>query len=182
MRKPYLVAFALVAGLAGLAGCGGDGGADSAAPQVASVSQAAAAKSSTAPAQGPQARLDTTDAELDSWNRAYSKCLVDHGWVLTDREKEAIRVKGVGEWNKAPAAAKTACLSKEPNWVPPEMDPAKNPDYKQQWHEDVECLKRKGMPIRETEDGWTYTSSDADVPANEGQLQQECDMEAFGGK
>lgn len=183
MRKPYLVVFALVAGLSGLAGCGGGGGADPAAPRVASVSRAAVAESSTAPAaHGPQARLDTTDAEKDAWARAYSQCLVDQGWVLTDRQKETLRIKGVLEWSKAPAAAQTACVSKKPTFVPPEMDPAKNPNYRQQWHEDVECLKRKGMPIRETEDGWTYTSSDAVIPANSEQLQRDCDLEAFGGK
>jgi hypothetical protein len=170
----------IAVGLAVLTGCGNGSGGDSTAPQVASVTQAPDAKSSASAApQGPQARLDTTDAEKTAWMRAYSQCLVDHGLVLNDAEKQNMQLKGYADDRKAPAAARTACASKKPELVPPQMDPAKNPRYKEQWHEDVECLKRNGMPIKETDDGWTFTSTNAKVPANEAELERQCDIEAF---
>jgi hypothetical protein len=183
MRKNYaarLLSMAMVpAAMMALVGCGNDSDGPSGTPKVASVSQAPDAKSSAAAPRGPQARLDTTEAEKTAWLRAYSQCLVDNGLVLTAVEQQNMRVKGFVDDRKAPAAARTTCASKKPETVPPQMDPAKNPRYKQQWHDDVECLKRKGMPIEETDDGWTFTSSDAKVPANEQELERQCKIEAF---
>jgi hypothetical protein len=176
VRKALIIAL----GLAMLTACDNGSGGDSTAPQVASVSQAPDAESSASAApHGPQARLDTTSAEKTDWTRVYSQCLVDHGLVLNDAEKRNMQLKGYADDKKAPAAARDACVTKKPELLPPQMDPAKNPRYREQWHEDVECLKRKGMPIEELDDGWTYTSPNAKVPANEEELERQCDIEAF---
>nr|GID90521.1 hypothetical protein Ade03nite_94450 [Actinoplanes derwentensis] len=80
-----------------------------------------------------------------------------------------------------PAAAAAACASKKPVRAP-ELDPAQNPDYKQQWHEQVKCMQGKGMPIIETDDGWTWNSENPNVPENEKQIEFECQVQAFTKK
>ena len=151
------------------------------APAVASVSKApGTAASSSAAQSGPRARLDTTAQEKTRWSRIYWQCMKDHGARVDDTEK----AKNIGFVDPSQASPEifAACASKKPTFVPPEMDPALNPDYKQQWHEAVTCMQRRGMPIVETEDGWNFDSSNAAIPADQDQIERECQIEAFGKK
>jgi hypothetical protein len=183
MRILFSVPAVAVIGLLAVGGCGSSGGSgDSKAPGVASLSQGAAPAStaSAAPAQGPQARLDTTQAEIIGWDKIYWQCLVDHGAAL-DAAGQA-KIRGLVDESKAPKAAVQACASKKPNGLPPEMDPDKNPNYQAQWHENVKCLQGKGMPILETPDGWTWNSDHAVPPKNEEQIEIECQVQTFTRK
>jgi len=180
-RKAIMPAFFI--GIALISGCGQSK--DQAAPQVASVAgdKSATAGSSAAPAAaGPQVRPDTTEEEIAEWVQTWMRCLRDHG--------ATVRVMPAGGKGPAgslymdgdpPAAAAAACVSKKPVRAP-ELDPAQNPDYKQQWHEQVKCMQDRGMPIIETDDGWTFNSENAKVPANEKQIEFECQVQAFTKK
>lgn len=168
--------FAIVLSVAVVSGCGSTP--DQGAPAVVSLSKApSAAPSSAAASTGPRARLDTTQAEKLAWARAYWQCMKDHGARVTNTEKA--KSIGVVDQSQASPEIFAACAPKKPNFIPPEMDPALNPDYKQQWHENVKCMQRKGMPIVETDDGWTYNSSNAVIPANEEEISRECEIETF---
>ncbi|MEU1752711.1 hypothetical protein ABZ436_08675 [Micromonospora matsumotoense] len=114
-----------------LTGCGSsDPAGDDRAPDVASVSRTPETASSSAPAQGPRARLDTTAAEKNGWARTYWQCMKDNGARVDDSEK----AKAVGFVDPARATPKifAACASRKPNFVPEEMDPDLNPHYKKQ--------------------------------------------------
>ncbi|MCI4061412.1 hypothetical protein MRQ36_01990 [Micromonospora sp. R77] len=158
-----------------LSGCGATP--EQTVPEVASISQAPAASSSPASAQGPRARLDTTAAEQEKWARAYWQCMKDNGARVDDSEKA--KLTGFVDPSQASPETFRACAAKKPNFVPEEMDPDLNPNYKQQWHKHVECLKAKGMPIVETDDGWSWKSSNVVIPPNADELERECQIEAF---
>jgi hypothetical protein len=171
----------LFVGIALIGGCGQSK--DQAVPQVASVAgdKSATADSSASPAvAGPQIRLDSTREEINVLSQTYMRCLGDHGAkVYSAPAKGGPGTLGMD--GDPPAAAVAACASKKPIF-PPELDPAQNPDYKQQWHEQVKCMQSKGMPIIETDDGWTFNSDHAKVPANEEQIEIECQVQAFTKK
>ncbi|MFI2714403.1 hypothetical protein ACH495_30220 [Micromonospora sp. NPDC018662] len=172
LAVPMLVVF--------LTGCGSsDSAADDTAPAVASVSRTPETASSSAPAKGPRARLDTTAAEKNGWARAYWQCMKDNGARVDDSEK----AKAIGFVDPTQATPEmfAACASKKPNFVPEEMDPDLNPNYKKQWHEFVKCLQGKGMPIVETDDGWSWESSNVVVPPEQKQdeFERECQIKTF---
>ena len=163
-----------------LTGCGSsDSAVDDTAPAVASISQGPETASSPAPAKGPRARLDTTQAEMNDWARAYWQCMKDNGARVDDSEKA--KANGFVDPTQATPEMFAACASKKPNFVPEEMDPDLNPNYKLQWHEFVKCLKAKGMPIVETDDGWSWESSNVVVPSEQKQSEfnRECQTKTF---
>jgi hypothetical protein len=81
-----------------------------------------------------------------------------------------------------PKSAYVACKNKLP-LQPPELDEDKNPNYAQQWNDNVRCLRRNGMKVHVTNPGeWTWDDSNGVVPANEAALEKACILEAFGGK
>jgi hypothetical protein len=179
MRNVRMLFLVVASSVALVSGCGSAGSTpDGAAPTVASVSKApGGAPSAGASTTGPRARLDTTRAELNAWSLAYWQCMKDHGARVDDSEK----AKNIGfvDPSQASPAIFAACASKKPNFVPTEMDPDLNPNYRQQWHEAVKCMQHKGMPIVETNDGWTFDNSNAVVPANEDAIERDCQIEAF---
>ena len=173
---------ALFIGIGLISGCSQSK--DQAVPQVASVAvdKSATASSSAAPAaHGPQIRPDTTDGETSAWMNIYIRCLRDHGAKVGHNPPGKGPAGSLYVDGDPPAAAAAACVSKEPIRAP-ELDPAQNPDYKKQWHEQVKCMQGKGMPIVETDDGWTYNSENAKVPANDKQIEFDCQVQAFTKK
>jgi hypothetical protein len=180
MLKKYVLLTAAL-GVVLTSGCSSsDSPSDTSAPAVVSLSKAPATAPSVAATAGPRARLDSTAAELQAWSLAYWQCMKDHGARVDNSEK----AKSIGFVDKSQASpeAFAACASKKPNFVPPEMDPDLNPDYRQQWHEHVKCLQRKGMPVVETDDGWNFDSSNAVIPAGEEKIEHDCQIEAFSKK
>ncbi len=164
-----------------LGGCSGSADdSESGSTGVASIpsnTTAGQAASSPASAEGPQARIDTPAMEITRWQTVYLKCLKDHGTpgiIATGGQ-----LKGNPE--AAPPAALTACASKKPNSLAPELDPKKNPDYDEQFSKMVKCLQDKGFKIRETEEGWTFTEADP-LPPNDVEIELECQVQAFTKK
>lgn len=127
----------------------------------------------------PQLRLDTSDEESNRLWQRYMRCLKDNG-------VEMLEINGAlaiaDQYGKEPAAAYKKCEVKMP-LQPPELDEDKNPRYREQWSAQVRCMQKRGMKIKETPDGWTYTSSDGPgVPESEQKtIERECQKEAFGG-
>lgn len=129
-------------------------------------------------------RLDDTPQQINAILNAWNKCLVAHGATYG-------RVAGVaGSKNLAniPASAYAACKSKEPQ-LPPQEIPSQNPHYRADSIANVNCLRAHGVMVHLVADtsvfsnglGWTFDGG-SPLPANEGQIEQDCMLRAFGGK
>ncbi len=184
--------------LLALAGCGGGGTAE---PGVASLpstaASSAASPAGSAPSTkaiatrtgsaAPQERLDDTPAEREALIHAWDECLVAHGarWTTT-RAAIAGAPKSVAD--PVPKKASAACEDKLPQ-EPPELNPALNTHYRDDTLAEIACLRKHGVLVHLVPDtsvdpgglGWTYDSSMTEVPANEGEIEDTCQMEAFGG-
>ena len=116
-----------------LAACGNSGSADHRS-DVASLTSGAPVDAGTTPnansdAGRPQLRLDSSDEDSKRLWTAYKVCLKDHGATDVDTGTGAGIAapdgSAVGSSNKA---AVNACAKKLP-LGPPELDPAKNPNF-----------------------------------------------------
>jgi len=154
--------------------------------QVATLASTAPTKASPAAstAARPQLRLDTSEEEANRLWEAYKKCLVKNG-VKTNTERAGPVGAGPGlvlDDSGEPKAAYTACAGKLPQ-QPPELDEDKNPNYAQQWNDNVKCLRAHGLMVHVTNPGeWTYDSSDGTIPDNQAEIEDACLLEAFGGQ
>jgi hypothetical protein len=130
-------------------------------------------------------RLDDTPQQIDAIITAWNDCLAAHGATYGN-------VPGVaGSQNLAniPASAKAACVDKQPQ-LPPQLDPAQNPQYRADSIANVACLRAHGVMVHLVSDNsvspnglsWTFDSDASSPPANLSQIQQECQLKAFGGK
>jgi hypothetical protein len=135
----------------------------------------------------PQERLDDTPEERQALIHAWDQCLVDHGarWTTT-QAGVAGRGKQVAE--PIPAPAHAACENKLPQ-EPPELNPSLNPHYRDDTLAEVACLRHHGVMVHLVADtsvdphglSWTFDSSTTKVPANESELEDQCQLAAFGG-
>jgi hypothetical protein len=78
------------------------------------------------------------------------------------------------------AAAYQACEVENP-LPPPELDPSRNPEYHQDMKDWVDCMNDQGMKVTIVPDGWTYTGESHLGHAQQGAVEQDCKVEAFGG-
>lgn len=131
---------------------------NTAAPQRGTTAQDSAARTAPAVDAGVQERLDMSPDEIQQIQHGYEQCLSQHG-VASLRAAMA-------NPTDADRAAITACASKKP-LPPPEMDPAKNPDFNDQQHEYQKCLDKHGINANTPED--TYAS-----------VSHACELQAFG--
>jgi hypothetical protein len=174
------------AALPALAGCGGGS-----ARQVASIPSSGGAASS-APAgssggsggqpagtqkfnlQGVTLPDNASPAERKRIFNAWAGCLEAHG-------DHAIATKSDGTMVPAstpvPPAPAKACQSLHPH-SPWQEIPADNPNYNQDMANWINCLNTRGVHVRATSQGWTFTSTN--VPPNEHQIEVQCEMQAFG--
>ena len=181
----------MTTGLLALAACGSGSG-DSAAPQVAALPSSASSSASQAPtttvtAGRPQERLDDTPQQRQALIHAWDVCLLANGAT----SQGATGVQGDPDLIKEPIPkqAYTACLSKEPVG-PPELDPNLNPNYRQDWLNEISCLRSHGVMVHLTQDtsagpnglSWTFDDNAPPLPANESQLEDSCELAAFAGK
>ncbi|HEX4222110.1 MAG TPA: hypothetical protein VHZ97_07105 [Pseudonocardiaceae bacterium] len=179
-----------MASLVTLAACSGGG--DSAAPQVASLpssgsSSAGQAPTTTVTAGRPQERLDDSPQQHEALIHAWDVCLLANGATSEGATGELGDRTPIKE--PIPKQAYTACLSKEP-LGPPELDPNLNPNYRQDWLADISCLRSHGIMVHLTQDtsagpnglAWTFDDNSPPLPANEGQLENTCELSAFAGK
>ncbi|MEU1620309.1 hypothetical protein ABZ479_23750 [Streptomyces sp. NPDC005722] len=189
--------------LAVLSGCGGsasDPAAHDAEPQVASLppSGSASAPDGSPVASGaqadsgnrPQLRLDDSPERRARLIKAWDKCLLANGAktggagaAAPPGEEQPLFIA-----EPVPEGAKRACADKLP-LAPPELDPALNPRYRQDWQEDVKCLRSKGIKVHlvnDTSDGpngltWTYDDDYVGTGQDTSKIEHDCEMEAFGG-
>jgi len=182
MLKPRI---AFVATVLALAACGSP--ADTGGDQVATLASATpttASPAASVTAGRPQLRLDTSTEEANRLWTAYDQCLIKHG-VKTNTERAGAVGSGPGvdlDDSGEPKAAYTACAVKLPR-QPPELDADINPNFAQQWNDNVKCLRAHGLMVHVTNPGeWTYDSSDGQVPENAAEIEKTCVLEAFGGK
>jgi len=182
MLKPRI---AFAAAVLALAACGSP--ADTGGDQVATLASAApstAPPAASATADRPQLRLDTSTEEANRFWTAYNDCLLKHG-VKTNSDRAGAVGAGPGvalDDSGEPKSAYTACAVKLPR-QPPELDEDLNPNFAQQWNDNVKCLRAHGLMVHVTNPGeWTYDSSDIPVPDNEAEIENACELEAFGGQ
>ena len=200
LRRP-LLALTAVALMAALTACGG--GDPDATPPVASLPASAGGPtgagsgdqttSGDKKADGeengrPVLRLDDSDdRRFALWN-AYSKCLLGHGAVVSSNGmgmavgRDGRNVIPTLE-QPVPKAARAACLSIEP-LGPLELEASTNPDFHEQSLAYVDCLREHGEYVRLLNDhniDWTYVEGHP-VPDDQAAFEQECLLDAFGGK
>lgn len=163
-----------------------------AAPPAAGSSAAPAAPAPSDPAASnrPQLRLDDAPERVQALWNAYDQCLLDHGAQADTARAAAASADGSGATalvvqDPVPAAAVAACQDRLPQ-QPPELDPAVNAHYHDDYVAWVDCIKAHGVGIHLTTDdngdlGWTYDSATTPIPADLGTIQDDCERAAFGG-
>ncbi|MEW2401192.1 hypothetical protein [Streptomyces sp. NPDC046862] len=164
------------AGLLVLTACGGVGGSDDAGKgsegEVASITTPAAkggsASASADPDAGrPQIRLDSTNEEVNRMYDAWIACLKEHGveekYKVTPNDP---RVK--------------ACDGKRP-LDPPELDPAKNPDYADDTRAMVKCMNEHGIKSVVVDGQWGLENGDSINAPHYNEFVIDCQVKAFGG-
>src|SRR3954449_10279854 len=143
------VAVALAA-VGAVAGC--SGGHEAKKPGVASLATAAPSGAGAVSGEGtaPRERLDMTTEEIDRLNAPYRKCRAEHGSPIRTAAPQpppgsrAVPVlpPSQADIDKENKAAE-ACKSLE-TLGPWEYDP-KNPDFRDNAHKLVQCMKSKGV-------------------------------------
>ena len=160
---------------------------------VASLSTPGSTATSTgAPAsddsQRPQLRLDSTKVEVQQAWDPYYKCLTDNGHkMLSAGEHAGPAGKDGPDMNdNSPqsTAARDRCKGRLPT-QPPELDPARNPHYVDQYHDWVKCINAHGVPVTENDppgSGWTYAAESSLPPDEQEKVVDDCQMSTFGGR
>ncbi|WP_155589820.1 hypothetical protein [Streptomyces cavernae] len=169
--------FVGAAALVVLTACGGgDGGGGSDADKsgqgdVASINTPAAGGGSTQSSADPDAgrpriRLDTTQEEINRMMDAWLACLKENG-----AEKK---------YKTSPNAPEVkACRGKEP-LDPPELDPAKNPDYSDDVRIMVKCMNEHGIKSVVVDGGWGLEEGASLSAPNYEEAEATCQVKAFG--
>jgi hypothetical protein len=126
----------------------------------------------------PQLRLDTSDAERTRLNGIYLDCLRDHG--VPGGYKPGSKQWFPGGGATQNAAAYRACLGKEP-LQPPELDPARNPHYLDDFRTYIRCLNDGGLKVKGLADGsgWNYDGQSSLTQAQQDKLDHDCELKAY---
>lgn len=180
----------MTTGLLALAACGSSDSAQQ--PQVAALPSSSSNSSvqpppTTATAGRPQERIDDSPQQRDALIHAWDVCLLANG--ATSEGATGVAGDRTPIKEPIPKQAYDACLSKEPIG-PPELDPSLNPDYRQDWLNDISCLRGKGIMVHLTQDtsagpnglSWTFDDNAPPLPANQSQIEDACEQSAFAGK
>lgn len=136
----------------------------------------------------PQLRLDDRPERFGQLIGEWTTCLLANG--ATGGEGAGPGAAGPDGSSAivldepVPQTALDACAHKLPR-QPPELDPALNPDYRDDFLAMVSCMKKGGMRIHVVEDhstgqsllNWTYDDSTSPSDAD---LSRRCQLEAFG--
>lgn len=122
----------------------------------------------------PRLRLNSSAAEVRKFREAYARCLTKHG------------MPSKGTWSKAAEkSARAACERLRP-LLPPELDPAKNPNYAKSVRIEAKCLQDHGFDVHivkvagPAKFGWRYASVPGDN-VDIAKIQDNCRVKAFGG-
>ncbi|MFE2943330.1 hypothetical protein ACFXKG_30395 [Streptomyces sp. NPDC059255] len=173
--RAALLTLAGATALAVLTACGG-GEADtgtSGQGDVASITSPAGEGGSAPPTGAepdsgrPQIRLDSTNEEINRMYEAWTACLRENG--AGDKEKTPPDAPGV-----------KACEGKQP-LDPPELDPARNPDYRDDARTMVRCMNKRGIKSVVTEEGWGLEDGASMNAPHYDEARTDCQVKAFGG-
>lgn len=176
---------AAVAALTLLSACGGGSGGNgkTAAKDtgVASIktpksSGASASASAAAESDRPQIRLDTSYAETDRLWGVFWDCLRDQGVPGGHKGSQFVPD---GKESDHPAAYR-ACLPKRP-LTPPELDPATNPHYMDDYRTYIRCLNDGGLKVKALPNGggWNYDGQSSLTQAQQDELDHDCELKAY---
>lgn len=153
-------------------------------PGVASAPAATSDTEVSSPTSGadgdsgrPQLRLDTSKEEKTRLGNAWSACMHKNGVDYQSVVKDGIRVADDTDPDFGEASRK--CLSKSP-LPPPELSPDTNPDYMDDYREQIACLHQHGLMVEPLPDGGGYNYPPGPLPPNSRELQESCELEAFG--
>ncbi|NEB04274.1 hypothetical protein [Streptomyces sp. SID13726] len=161
-----------------LTACGGVGGNDDAdksgdGGEVASLNSPSAgggsadASASADPDAGrPQIRLDSTQDDVNRMWDGWTACLKDHGVDKTYKQNP-----------NAPGVK--ACDGKLP-LDPPELDPAKNPDFNDDTRAMVRCMNEHGIKSVVTDRGWGLEDGASLNAPDYDRIMVGCQVKAFG--
>jgi hypothetical protein len=183
---------ASVATLLTLAACGASG--NDSAPQVAALpsnsrvpgsGQSAPVPSTTASAGRPQERIDDTPQQDLALAYAFWDCLIAHG----ASSRPVPHGNGQLEPTSGTRQESAACANKLP-LPPPELDPSKNPNYRNDMLAEISCMRSHGVLVHLTTDtsvfpdglSWTFDDNSPPVGANEEQIEDSCQQTAFADK
>jgi hypothetical protein len=164
-------------------------------PPVASLSTAGSTSAAaTTPSEDgrPRLRLDSSQEEVDLAWQGYYRCLQDHGHKMLDGRTdphagpagdETVTSPDMEDDSPASVAARKACENTLPR-QPPELDPATNPHYLDDYHQYMTCLTGGGLkvhPIEPFGTGWTYDDGVTQTLTEDAQqkLEHDCQVEAF---
>jgi hypothetical protein len=145
-----------------------------------SVGQGSAAAVPSHPnLEGPALPDEATDAQIKAIEGPWFRCLGAHGTPLATNPKQPGVMAPTGA---IPAAARKACLSLQPH-APWQEIPADNPNYKLDMAKWINCMNARGVGVKATSGGptaggWTFTNPNE--PADENQVETQCEMQAFG--
>ncbi|MFI9388752.1 hypothetical protein [Kutzneria sp. NPDC052558] len=179
-----------------LAACG----AQAQPPQVASLTTADGAATSTPStpddSSRPQLRMDSSKEDINAAWAGYYACLKTNGHVMlrgdgTDRHAGPASPGGGTDGNtpdmqdESPASvnAKKACRDKLP-LQPPELDQSRNPHYLDQYHAYLTCLTGRGVAVHAIDpfgSGWTYDDGVTQRLSEQQQQQvdHDCQLASF---
>jgi len=128
-------------------------------------------------------------ARHDRLDQAWTDCLIEAGapTVSADSEPRAVPSQALSkdtglvlDW-PAPASARAACASVEPQF-PPALEAATNPDFAAMAQTYVACLEAGDLHVRLLNDenlDWTYRAA-YDVPADSVATEDSCLLGTFG--
>ncbi|MEU1510772.1 hypothetical protein ABZ490_01210 [Streptomyces sp. NPDC005811] len=167
------------AGLVVLTACGGGGvgGSDDAGQggrgDVASITTPAAgggaASASADPDAGrPQIRLDSTNEEVNRLYDAWLACLKEHGAAEKYKRKP-----------NDPSVL--ACKGKEP-LDPPELDPARNPDFSDDTRAMVKCMNEHGIKSVVADGLWALEDGNSLNAPHYDDIELDCQVKAYGDR
>lgn len=144
-----------------------------------------AGKKADAPGgEGVQLRLDSTEEEERLIHNAWSTCLKNNGVPTYTKSAGALDPGREWVWPdfKSPAMRKAGetCKDKKPI-RPPELDKEKNPNYMDDFREQLQCMDKRGVKTNALADGSGY-SYVGTPPPNYYTIENECELEAFGDK
>jgi hypothetical protein len=165
-----------------LAACGGGGSGSAAAAQgVASIAASGGtrpAAQQTAPVQtGVLLPVNASEAEAKRIMNAYYSCLQGHGVTGIGTKPNGLMGPENIPHTPLVATAEKDCASKKPHG-PWQENPADNPNYQNDMRAWINCMNSRGVPVRAVAGGWNFVSTH--VPADESQIELECEMKAFG--
>ncbi len=166
-----MVRFKILAAVLFAAGCAAPPAPQSQVASLSTPSSGPASTSASASEEGrPRHRLDESKEESQRINHVWSQCMKDHG---ADPDTQPPNIEGAKKWSADHKAAGDACRAKLP--LPPWSQDPDNPEYKDNMHNWVTCMKDAGMNVAESTDpemAWTFTSSQQ--PPDADRIEHDC--------